>query len=331
MTTSIHTGQVEALHRAVARATLAPSVHNTQPWRFVIENDRIEIHADWTRQLHVLDPTGRQLMVSVGCALFNARVALAASGYAVQVTRTAEDPRSGPVATIKVTGNLTGESALTGLDEAIPVRQSNRRQFADEEVPAEIVERLVHAATAEGSVLVKVEREEHRLALTRLSQRADRQQILDPSYRAELRAWTTDDPRRRDGVPALAVPHVDADSGDDIPIRDFDTHGMGWLPTETRSSRDQCLLLLGTWHDTPEDWLRAGEALQRVLLEATVERYATSLLTQVIEVPATRSLLRDELDLTMNPHVLLRVGRAPLVPSSRRRPLDEVVIDHTTR
>ena len=77
----------------------------------------------------------------------------------------------------------------------------------------------------EGAIAVEVHDEDHRVALARLSQRADALQYADPAYRAELRAWTTDDPKRTDGVPAIAVPHVDAGSGDEVPIRDFDTLG----------------------------------------------------------------------------------------------------------
>jgi hypothetical protein len=115
------------------------------------------------------------------------------------------------------------------------------------------------------------------------------------------------------------VPHVDAGANDDLPIRDFDSTGLGWLPVETRSS-NQCLLLLGTLDDQPVAWLRAGEALERVWLEITRRGYVASPLTQLIEVARTNELLRLELQLGMHPHVLLRVGRAPNTPPSPPSP-----------
>ncbi len=130
------------------------------------------------------------------------------------------------------------------------------------------------------------------MAVASLSQHADNVENLNPAYRAELRAWTTDDPERRDGVPGLTVPHVDGTSEDDVPIRDFDTRGSGGLPTTTRSSKDQCLVLLCTSGDSAADWLRAGEALERVLLEITRHGFAASPLTQVTEVPSARAQLR---------------------------------------
>jgi hypothetical protein len=325
MTPSADLGQVQALRRAAVRATLAPSVHNTQPWRFVIGKGVLEIYADWTRKLRVLDPSGRQLLISCGCALFNARVASAGAGYDAIVDRSPDPAEPGAIALLSLPSQPVEWLPLRRLDAVIELRQSNRRRFADEPVPPEVVQTLVAAAAAEDAQLIEITKPEHRLATARLSQEADREENANPAYRAELRAWTSADSARRDGVPATAVPHVDAGSGDDIPIRDFDTHGLGWLPTKTQSSLNQCLLLLGTLQDQPAAWLRAGEALERVLLEATLRGYVASLFTQVIEVPRTRQLLRGELAMEMNPHVLLRVGRAPKTPASRRRRLADVL------
>ncbi len=216
---------------------------------------------------------------------------------------------------------------LMTLDRFVELRQTNRRRFAADEVPAEVISSLQEAAEAEGALMMHMRSESDRTLVAVLSQRADELENLNPAYRAELRAWTTDDPRRLDGVPSRAVPRVTGGSGDEVPIRDFDARGDGWLPAETRSSRNQCLLLLGTNGDDANSWLRAGEALERVLLEVTRHGFAASPLTQVIEVPATRQALRSELGLSMYPHVLLRVGRAPLTPSSPRRRLIEVLTE----
>jgi hypothetical protein len=126
-------------------------------------------------------------------------------------------------------------------------------------------------------------------------------------------------------VPAFAVPHVDAGAEDDIPIRDFDTRGTGWLPTRTRSSMNQCLLLLGAPGDGDRAWLTSGEALERILLEVTRAGFSASPLTQAIEVTYTNELLRQQLNLSMHPHVLLRVGHAPETPQTRRRRLVDVI------
>lgn len=314
-----------ALRRAAVRATLAPSVHNTQPWRFELSPNRLDLYSDPTRQLRELDPTGRQLLLSCGCALFNARVALATSGLDVTVDRSPEDAPANLVARITTGSPRVEHDPIASLDSAIEQRQTNRRRFNDDAIPAELLATLRAAAESEGARIHVVESDDERLMVSLLSQRADDLQNVNPAYRAEIRAWTTNDAKRLDGVPAMAVPHVDGNAHDDIPIRDFDSQGLGWLPAETHSSSGQCLLLLGTTLDSRDSWLHAGEALERVLLEITRHGFAASPLTQIVEVPTTRAALRLELKLAMHPQILLRVGHAPLTPAPRRRRLVDVL------
>ena len=307
---------------------MAPSVHNTQPWRLVLGSEGLRIYTDRSRQLGILDPTGRQMIISCGCALMNARASLAGRNVGVRVSRFPEKAQSDLLATISYTdGESTEDPEIAALDPVIQLRQTNRRRFSDDEVPDELLERLEAVATAEDAQLFVVRRPEQRVTVAQLCQHADAIENLNPAYRAELRAWTTDDTDRRDGVRHLAVPHVDASSMDEVPIRDFDTHGTGYLPSDTHSSRNQCLVLLCTTGDAPADWLRAGEALERVLLEITRHGYAASPLTQVTEVPSARAQLRSELNLVGYPHVLLRIGRAETTPGSRRRRLVEVLTE----
>ena len=315
----------EVLRLAVARAALAPSVHNTQPWQFRLTADCLELRADRSRRLAVLDPTCRQLVISCGCALFNARVLLASAGYHTAVRRMPDPSDPDLLARLTVVEDGPAESAIAPLNAVVERRQTNRRQFSIEPVPAELIDDLTGLAEQEGAELFVIAKQEHRVTTAVLSQQADAEQNANPAYRAEVRAWTSDDPTRLDGVPARAVPHVDAGAGDDIPIRDFDSRGTGWLPTETRSGMNQCLLLLTTADDSRLGWLRAGEALERIWLETTRRGYAMSLLTQVVEVPRTREQLRAELGLTSHPLVLLRIGKAPITASSHRRRLGDML------
>lgn len=328
--TSVSTAKDLRAMRTIAQAArLAPSVHNTQPWHFEITPTTFDLHVDHTRQLHALDSTGRQLMISVGCALFNARVSAAALGQPMQVERMPLGPDANPVARLRRIDNPAAldENELAVLEPLIRVRSTNRRKFADDPIPDDVIESLISAARAEGARLVRITDDDDRLTIARLSQRADAQQYSDGAYRAEIRAWTTDDPNRTDGVPARAVPHFDAGSGDEIPIRDFDSTGAGWLPTDTRSSRNQCLLLLGTDGDRPDQWLRAGEALEHVWLEIARHGFVMSPLTQVVEVAAIRAELRSELRTSMYPHILMRVGRAAPTAGVGRRHLSELLIE----
>jgi hypothetical protein len=316
-----------ALRHAAQQASLAPSVHNTQPWRFVSYGDVLEIWSDRNRRLAVLDPTGRQLLISCGCALMNARIAIAARGYEPIVERFPDPDRTDLVARLTLSKTRSEWLPLGELDQQVVRRQTNRRRFEDEPVSPALVYQLVDIARQEGAVLSQLRDREQGQILARLSQHADDLENANPAYRAELRKWTTDDRRRKDGVPAMTVPHVTGESHDEIPIRDFDTHGIGWLPTQTRSGTDQCLLILGTTEDNQLAWLKAGEALEHLWLQATKANYVAGLFTQVIEVPGTREQLRTELNLMMHPHIVVRLGRAPRTSASGRRNLEDLLTE----
>lgn len=319
----------ELLRRAASRAVRAPSVHNTQPWRMQVTGDSLELHADWDRRLSVLDPMGRQLLISCGCAVLNARVAIAAAGRHAKTELF--PPRTGAVVTACV--QLAGpaqesDAALAALDPLIDLRQTNRRAFLSDELPEEFAQLLVATAREEGAALIPLTRGDHKLAAARLTQRADREQNADPAYRAELRAWTTADPQRQDGVPDQAIPHVTG-ALSELPIRDFDSRGTGGLPDAVESGIAQHLFVLCTDDDRPASWVRAGQALERVWLETARHAYAMSLFTQPIEVPWIREALARELDLAGLPHLLIRIGRAPRTPRTPRRPLADVLVEAT--
>lgn len=315
------------LLRAAERARLAPSVHNTQPWRFAVRNDALDIYADPARQLRVVDPAGRQLTISCGCAVFNARVALAGDGRDAVVAELPDPNEPGLLARIAVGARADRWLPLSALDSWIPARRSNRRQYYDDPVPGELSYTLAQAAAAEAAQLIELTALPDRRLVGELSRRAEIQQLLIPAYRAEIRAWTTDDPRRPDGVQAMSVPRVSGQPSDELPVRDFDSRGMGWLPARTGSADAQCLFLLSTAGDDRLSWLHAGQALERLWLEATRHGYAVSLFSQAIEAVELRQLLGDKLGTPGYPQLIVRVGHAPATPISRRRALAQLLID----
>jgi len=317
------------LHRAAMRAMRAPSIHNTQPWKFVLTQDALEIRADRNRRLKVLDPRGRQLMISLGCALFHARVAIAAAGYEPIVRRLPDSSHPDLIARIWI-GRESHWPGSSALDMAIDHRRTNRRAFSGDAVPSKVITDLEYAARADGALLFPVVSPEHRAVVTELSALADRAERSDPAYVNEIAQWTTDDPRRTDGVQAASVPYAgDGTVGgphDPLPIRSFDVRGMGWLPPASGSDGNQCLLLFCANEDNARGWLRIGEALEHVWLKLTDQGFWASPLTQIIEVSRTNDRLRAELGLAAHPEVLLRVGRAPETVPTRRRPPNDVII-----
>jgi hypothetical protein len=316
-------GWDQAAEDAVDHGRLAPSVHNTQPWTFVLFPDRIELRADRSRQLAVLDPDGRELVQSVGAALFNVRASLAASGYAVSVDRLPPDENGDLLAVVRP---VAGEPDrhLARLARAIRHRHTNRRPFEPATLPDGEVEELARAAALESSLLLPVRGGVLRAAVAELAQEADRLQNADESYRAELRRWTSRSQAQGDGVPASSVPRTAGPRTDAVPVRDFDVRGTGGLPRQTGSDLEQTLVLLATARDDPTAWLRAGEALERLLLELTRRDWVAGPLSQALEVASTRERL-GRLTAPAYPQMLLRVGRAPRADSSPSRPRGSVV------
>jgi nitroreductase len=310
-----------ALDACLRDAVAAPSIHNSQPWRFAVRPGGVELFADRTRLLDVVDPRGRELTISLGAALLNLRVAIVRHGR-VPVTRLLPDPaRPDLVAVVRLGPHVVPDATVKALAHAIPLRHTNRRPFTRVTVPAEVMAELVAAAEVEGGTLTVAD-DLGRDQLLGLARSADRRLRADPGYRRELTAWTSGDPDRDDGVPRTAFGPWDA--LETLPLRDF---GLT-RPTEPRRTAHfearPTLVVLATAGDTPEQWLRAGQALERVLLTATVRGLATTPLSQPLEVPRLRELLTDPAT-GAHPQVILRVGYGPDSPASPRRPLADVV------
>ena len=318
--------RARALEQAADRAARAPSVHNTQPWRIELQPDHLVLRCDPSRRLPVLDPLGRELVQSVGAALFNIRVSLAASGWAVEVDRLPDADDPDLLAVVRLVDG-PADAVLAALAPAIDRRRTNRRAFLSAPVPDAVIQALAAASEAEDALLVPVLTETHRRLVARVTQQADKIQNADPAYRAELRQWTNRPQEAGDGIPPVAVPHVDGVHQDDVPIRDFDTSGAGALSPETHSSADQTMVLLSTRTDDRPAWLRAGEALERVLLQLTATDWVAGPLTQPIEVPLTRTQLRAALTWDAHPQMLLRIGKAAPTARTPRRPRGDVVVN----
>jgi hypothetical protein len=315
------------LRQAAHQAVKAPSIHNTQPWRFVVADNRLDIAVDGTRRLDVLDPRGRQLMISCGCALLNARVAIAAQGYEPVVERCSSVDVNNVVARLRL-GAERPAGREAELNQAIERRRTNRRPFRGEGVSIAEVARLNGLAQTEDADLVNISTDEERRLVAELLAKASRLEAEDPAYLRELLAWTTDDPDRQDGVHASTVPFAGGagQSGAGTAVRRFDLHGTGWLPSAAPLT-EECVLLLCTAEDGPDAWLRAGEALELVWLELTAIGLSASPIGQVVEVRGTRDRMRRELGLRGYPQLVLRVGRALAPPSSRRRSPSDVIVE----
>lgn len=303
----------------VGAAVLAPSSHNTQPWRFRTSDGAIDVFADRTRALAVNDPEDRELTISCGCALFNLRAAAAAADVGTTTSLLPEPDDADWLARISPDPQ-TASSIEAELSRHIERRRTYRRKFHARAVERTTVERLVAAATAEGAWLRPIEDEPDREALAQLVAEGDAVQWSDSRWRRELAAWMH--PRRQgDGltIPGLAAPLMH------FVVRTFDMGGGIGAKDRELAEASPLMAVLGTERDGPLEWLAAGQALQRVLLTGCQCDLQASFLNQPVQVASLRRKLGDLVNRAV-PQIVLRFGY-PLgdVPVSPRRPIEHVV------
>jgi len=279
------------------------------------------VFVDPGRRLDVIDPDGREVMISVGACLFNLRVAVLARGR-IPMVRLAPDPdRCHHAARVTFGPPVAVSATVRSLHAAIPKRHTNRRPFTRVSVPEEVLAELVAAASVEGGRLSLAE-EGARDAVLSLVRLAERRAHFEPDYLRELGEWTAPTPHRRDGVPQEAYGPWSA--MEQVPIRDFGLVEPARRRYVATFEPEPTIAVLYAVGDTRRDWLIAGQALERVLLTATVRGVATTLMTQPMEVPRLRMLLSDTAA-ALVPQVILRFGYGPPSPPTPRRPLEDVV------
>lgn len=311
------------LEKLISAAVAAPSIHNTQPWRYRLDPDEatLEVCSVPERSLRHADPRGRALHVSVGAALYNLRLAVCHAGWEPQVELLPRpQPRPDLLAVVRLGRGRRASRAETDLYDAIWRRHSSRRPFSEAPLPEEATTRLREAATAEGALL-RFAAGRVSVRLLQLTAEAERRNEDDPERRAESRGWVRD--AGRDGIPFPALGPPDAERV--LPMRAFSDPGPGGRPAPARFERHPVVAVLSTPHDRRVDWLRAGQALEHVLLTATVNGVRASLLHQAVEWPDLRAAVLPSPVDSQQPQILVRFGYGPEGPATPRRPVSDVL------
>ena len=319
----------DVLLSALQRAQRAPSVHNTQPWRWRIAGGAVELHADRNRHLIGTDPDRRDLLISCGAALHHLRVALAAAGVAAQVDRMPDPENCDHLATVRPCPEPP-EAGLGELAGAIEDRRTDRRRFSSQPVPTGVLTALEAAAAGNGAVLHAVTGEAARRRLIEVLVDAAARQRHRPGYSAELMIWTHRYSGARDGIPADALPALGVQTPG-AGLRSFPTGRLtGGAHLGETDHDGSTLLVLTTAGDSTLDQLRAGEAASAVLLLATRRRLATTPLSQALEVDETRRGLASGVLHTPDvPQLVIRIGwptDGAELPPTPRRPLESVLL-----
>ena len=313
----------------VTAAGWAPSVHNTQPWRFSSSGQQVSLYADAGRQLRVADPDGREMMISCGAALFTARLALRSLGCLPE-TQVLPDPDQ-PLLVAQV--NWGRRAARTEIEQRlfgqVRRRRTHRGGFDPVPLPSGLLGTLREGAARYGAMLRIVADDGRRAALASAVQDAERIQRRDDERVRELARWApVPGTARADGVPPASYPARAEHTDPDFPGRDF-ARGHGWgLPPPSTASPFRAAGVVGlltTAQDRPPDWVNAGQALQRILLTASTAGIAAALHTQPLELGWLRESIRTQFSDGAYPQLILRFGAVTQTADSVRRPPDDIL------
>lgn len=285
----------------LAAAAAAPSMHNSQPWRLECSTTRWELHADHARCLPAADPDHREMLLACGAALLNLRLAIRAFGVAADI-RSMPDPSSPTLlAVIRPQGTVAPTDLDKTLAAAIFRRHTNRRPFLDRAVPLALCGALRHAARSEQAWLALLPPATHS-ELRAVIDAADRTQRADAQFLGEWRKWTG---RSADSVGGVPVAH----SGIMTAGKDLESNTM--------------VAVIGSFDDSPLAQLRAGQAMQRVLVTATLQGLSASFLSQIVEVPQARRQVRTLIGGGLWPQAVLQLGYGLPAPTIGRRKISE--------
>jgi nitroreductase len=303
MTTDQTTARVlDAAARAAGRA---PSVHNTQPWRWRVRSDHLDLYAERSRQLRVADPDGRLLTVSCGAALHHVRLALAARGWQPAVERLPAPDDPDHLARIRLGAHLRASGEAMRRLRTAEIRRTDRRPLVDQPLPPEALEAVRTAVEAEQVHLHALRGEQVNLLAVTAS-RAETLAVKDDRLRVEREAWIGGQRPDGSGLPDTVIPTAPPPTH--VPVRDFGRPGT--LTADQGGDRSATYAVIFGDQDTAAGWLRAGEALSAAWLTATEYGVALLPFSAPVETAATRVVLRRLLSGLGHPYLVLRLGIA---------------------
>ncbi|GIE90957.1 Acg family FMN-binding oxidoreductase [Actinoplanes regularis] len=313
-----------ALADAASAAGYAPSIHNTQPWRWRLAGDTLDLHLVRSRILQVSDPDARLATLSCGVALHHARVAVAAQGWHVTVTRMPRDIGPDLLARLHIERRALVDPPSVLHLRTIPLRHTDRRPLTDTPVDPAALAAITAAVETQDTALHTL-RPDQVLELAAAADYAQRSEAADPAWQAELAYWTGAARPAGTGVPDAVIP--DRATQTTVPGRDFGHRGE--LPVSAEHDKAAVFVMLYGNTDEPLAWLRAGEALSAGWLTATENGISVVPHSAPIEVIATRQAMRAMIASTGYPYLVLRLGTIDPAdtgtPRTSRQPAEQII------
>jgi hypothetical protein len=311
----------EQIDILLSAAIAAPSMHNTQPWRFGVNGHIIDVFLDVSRALPREDPTGRGMRIAAGAAIFNLRCAAASMSYDSWLGLAPYPGEPDLVARIVVEPTGVPDKELRDLYTQIPRRHTSRKPVSAMYLAQDTRIDLIRAALAENAELTWLP-EPQILRVLDLVLDADLREVRDWHRSAERAQWVGGR-RTSDGIPTEALGPRSA--AYPAAVRDMATRPLDRSRAQATFEEHPALAVLSTDRDEPADQLTAGVALERVLLTATREGVAASFLNQPLEYDDLRPLVQRTTGKPGFAHMVIRFGRAHPAATTPRRPVTDFV------
>lgn len=319
------TADTEVLSNAIRLACRAPSLHNSQPWQWIVTEGSVDLVADHGRVVRSTDSSGREALISCGAVLDHFRVAMAAAGWHTNVDGFPNPSQLDHLATVFFTPAHHVTTAERDRADAILRRRTDRLPF-HAPVHWESFEPVLRKTVGHHKATLHVLADDARPALAEASRLTESLRRYDEYYHDELH-WWTEPFRLYQGVPPSALGSEGELKRVDI-NREFPATGHGDRRPDVQADEAK-VLVLSTPDNSRSDALNCGEVLSTVLLECTMAGLATCTLTHITELPESRVTIRNLIGDTGFPQVLIRVGKAPALEETPaptpRRPLSDVM------
>jgi len=303
-------------------AILAPSSHNTQPWKFSIKGNSIEVYADLTRQLSEVDPENRELYTSIGCAIANLLIAAEHFGFGYKLEYHEKEDK-----VVIIEFSKLEERNLSDLFSEIKLRHTNRREYESRAVEKEKLQEL-KACIDKDFRLDLITDCKIRSEIAKIIALADEIQLSNKTFRKELASWLRHNwSKAGDGMPgyAFGVPSIMSLFGSFF-IRTFDISKSQAKKDEELANKAPIIGRLSSTEDNKFSWVKVGVTFEKVMLMATKLNLSIAFFNQPIEVPELRKELRTLLGIAEFPQLMFRIGYMKPTKHTPRRRLEEVIV-----
>jgi len=310
-------------------ATMAPSGHNTQPWKFSLKEDCIRIFPDFTRSLPVVDQDNRELYISLGCALENLVIAAKYTGYDPEVEYfPAGEPEECLLVTLKHS-NVTGDN---NLFQAIPKRHTNRREYNKQQIPAADFSKIGSVPTKDGVTCLVLTEPDDIGQIIDLVREGNRIQMNDNAFMDEIISWIrfsdSEAEKHLDGLTSRAMGSPSVPGWLGRMFMRFFVSAKSQSKTDGKNIRSSsALIVIISEKNDKRSWVDVGRSFERIALTLTTLNIESAHLNQPCEVPQIKNQLQQHLALgSAHPQLLLRIGYAESLPRSPRRSVQQVLI-----